>query len=130
MTEYVAVEGGTIAYEATGNGPLVVLSHGIGDLRQSYRFLAPLLVKAGYRVAAADMRGHGDSSMGWASISRSDVASDLVALIRHLGGPLSSSANPCRAERRPSPQPRPPSSSTRSWSSTRSPAFRRPISAP
>jgi pimeloyl-ACP methyl ester carboxylesterase len=87
MTEYVGVEGGTIAYEVTGSGPLVVLSHGIGDLRQSYRFLAPILVKAGYRVAAADMRGHGDSSMGWGSISRSDVAGDLLALVRHLGGP-------------------------------------------
>jgi pimeloyl-ACP methyl ester carboxylesterase len=86
MTEYVALEGGTIAYEVTGSGPLIVLSPGIGDLRQSYRFLAPLLVKAGYRVAAADMRGHGDSSMGWASISRSDVAGDLLALIGQLRG--------------------------------------------
>jgi pimeloyl-ACP methyl ester carboxylesterase len=34
-----------------------------------------------------DMRGHGESSMGdWKSISRTDVAGDLVALIRHLGG--------------------------------------------
>jgi pimeloyl-ACP methyl ester carboxylesterase len=87
MTEYVAVEGGTIAYEVTGSGRLVVLSHGIGDVRQAYRFLAPLLVKAGYRVAAVDMRGHGDSSVGWESISRTDVADDLLALIRHLGGP-------------------------------------------
>ena len=37
---YVEVPGGRIAYEVTGQGPLVVLSHGIGDLRQSYRFLA------------------------------------------------------------------------------------------
>jgi pimeloyl-ACP methyl ester carboxylesterase len=87
MTEFVAVDGGTIAYEVTGSGKLVVLSHGIGDRRQAYRLLAPLLVKAGYRVAAADMRGHGDSSMGWESISRADVAGDLFALIRHLGGP-------------------------------------------
>ena len=87
MTEYVEVPGGRIAYEVTGRGPLVVLSHGIGDLRQSYRFLAPLLVKAGYRVTAADMRGHGDSSLGWESITRSDVAGDLLALIRQLGGP-------------------------------------------
>jgi pimeloyl-ACP methyl ester carboxylesterase len=87
MTEHVAVEGGTIAYEVTGSGPLVVLSHGIGDLRQSYRFLAPLLVRAGHRVAAVDMRGHGDSSMGWESISRSDVAGDLLDVIRHLVGP-------------------------------------------
>jgi pimeloyl-ACP methyl ester carboxylesterase len=84
---YVEVPGGRVAYEVTGQGPLIVLSHGIGDLRQSYRFLAPLLVKAGYRVANANLRGHGDSSIGFQSISRSDVAGDLLALIRHLGGP-------------------------------------------
>jgi pimeloyl-ACP methyl ester carboxylesterase len=84
---HVEVPGGRIAYEVMGQGPLIVLSHGIGDLRRSYRFLAPLLVKAGYRVANADMRGHGDSSIGFESISRTDVAGDLLALIRHLGGP-------------------------------------------
>ena len=87
MTEFVDVQGGQIAYDVTGQGPLVVLSHGIGDRRQAYRFLAPKLAAAGYRVANADVRGHGDSSMGWASISRTDVAGDLLALIRHLGGP-------------------------------------------
>ena len=87
MTEFVAVQGGQIAYDVTGQGPLVVLSHGIGDRRQAYRFLAPKLAAAGYRVANADVRGHGDSSMGWASISRTDIAGDLLALIRHLGGP-------------------------------------------
>ena len=71
----------------TGDGPLVVLSPGMGDLRQSYRFLAPQLAQAGYRVATVDMRGHGDSSLGWPSITRTDVAGDLIALIRHLGGP-------------------------------------------
>ena len=30
MTEFVDVPGGRIAYDATGSGPLVVLSHGIG----------------------------------------------------------------------------------------------------
>src|SRR5580693_3930721 len=93
MTEYLDVDGGRIAYEETGSGPLVVLSHGIGDRRQAYRFLAPMLAQAGYRVASADLRGHGESSMGWKSvtgkdaISRTDVAGDLLALIRHLGGP-------------------------------------------
>jgi pimeloyl-ACP methyl ester carboxylesterase len=84
---YVEVPGGRIAYEVMGEGRLIVLSHGIGDLRQSYRFLAPLLVKAGYRVANANLRGHGDSSIGFQSISRADVAGDLLALIRRLGGP-------------------------------------------
>jgi len=41
MTEFLSVEGGRIAYDVTGSGPLVVLSHGIGDRRQAYRFLAP-----------------------------------------------------------------------------------------
>ena len=71
----------------TGSGPLVVLSHGIGVRRRDYRFLAPMLAQAGYRVANADLRGHGESSMGWASITRTDVAGDLAALIDHLGGP-------------------------------------------
>src|SRR5215469_14196873 len=87
MTEFLDVPGGRIAYDVTGSGPLVVLSHGIGVHRQDYRFLAPVLVQAGYRVANADLRGHGESSMGWASINNTDVAGDLLALIDHLGGP-------------------------------------------
>jgi pimeloyl-ACP methyl ester carboxylesterase len=89
MTEFLDIDGGSrIAYDVAGEGPLVVLSHGIGDHRQAFRFLTPELVRAGFRVAAADMRGHGESSEGdWKSISRTDVAGDLVALIRHLGGP-------------------------------------------
>jgi pimeloyl-ACP methyl ester carboxylesterase len=93
MTEFADIEGGRIAYDVTGQGPLVVLSHGVGDRRQAYRFLAPRLTQAGHRVAAADLRGHGESSMGWPSvtgkdaISRTDIAGDLLALIRHLGGP-------------------------------------------
>jgi pimeloyl-ACP methyl ester carboxylesterase len=93
MTEYLDLDGGRIAYDVTGSGPLVVLSHGIGDHRQVYRFLAPRLAQAGYRVATADLRGHGESSMNWKSvtgtdaITRTDVAGDLLPLIRHLGGP-------------------------------------------
>jgi len=87
MTEFLSVEGGRIAYDVTGSGPLVVLSHGIGVRRQDYRFLAPMLAQAGYRVANADLRGHGESSTGWASITRTDVAGDLLALIGHLDGP-------------------------------------------
>lgn len=51
------------------------------------RETAALLAAAGYRVAATDVRGHGESSTGWASYTRIDVAGDLLALIRHLGGP-------------------------------------------
>jgi pimeloyl-ACP methyl ester carboxylesterase len=71
----------------TGSGPLVVLSHGIGDRRHAYRFLAPMLAQAGYRVASAELRGQGESSIGWASITRTDIAGDLLALTARLGGP-------------------------------------------
>ncbi|MCO6004468.1 alpha/beta hydrolase [Actinoallomurus purpureus] len=87
MTEFLGVDGGRIAYDVTGEGPLVVLAHGMGDMRSAYRFLAPRLVAAGFRVATADLRGHGESSTGWASYTRTDTAEDLLALIRHLGGP-------------------------------------------
>jgi pimeloyl-ACP methyl ester carboxylesterase len=87
MTEFLDVEGGRIAYDVTDDGPLVVLSHGMGSRRDAYRFLAPQLVAAGYRVANVDLRGHGESSTGWASFTRTDTAGELLALIRRLGGP-------------------------------------------
>jgi pimeloyl-ACP methyl ester carboxylesterase len=86
-TEYVDVEGGRIAYEVVGDGPLVVLSPGMADTRASYRFLAPLIARAGYRVASVDLRGHGESSTGWDSYSHADTAGDLIEVIRTLGGP-------------------------------------------
>jgi pimeloyl-ACP methyl ester carboxylesterase len=87
MTEHLDIAGNTLAYDVTGQGPLVVLAHGIGDSRHSYRFLAPALAAAGYRVASVDIRGCGDSSLGWSGYSRTDIAGDLVAVVRHLGGP-------------------------------------------
>jgi len=87
MTEYLTIDEGTIAYDLSGEGPLVVLAHGMGDSRHSYRFVVPALVAAGYRVANVDIRGCGDSSTEWTGYSRTDIAGDLVALVRHLGGP-------------------------------------------
>jgi len=87
MTDVLTLGTQTLAYDVSGAGPLVVLAHGIGDSRHSYRFVAPALVAAGYRVATVDLRGCGDSSLGWDGYSRTDLAGDLVALVRHLGGP-------------------------------------------
>ncbi|MEU1906337.1 alpha/beta fold hydrolase [Streptomyces hygroscopicus] len=87
MTEYLAVDDGMIAYDVAGSGPLIVLAHGMGDSRAAYRAVIPSLVAAGYRVAAVDLRGCGESSADWPSWSRTAIAGDLLAVIRHLGGP-------------------------------------------
>ncbi|MGA5344391.1 alpha/beta fold hydrolase [Streptomyces griseoincarnatus] len=84
MGESVSVPGGTIAYETSGAGPLVVLAHGMGDSRAAYRFVVPRLVAAGYQVVAVDLRGCGESSARWPSYSRTDIAGDLLAVIRHI----------------------------------------------
>ena len=86
MTDYLHLDHNALAYDVTGQGPLVVLAHGIGDSRHAYRFVAPALAAAGYRVANVDIRGCGESSLGWDGYSRTDIAGDLVALVRHLGG--------------------------------------------
>lgn len=85
--QYIDRPGGRVAYEVDGRGPLVVLVPGMGDLRQSYRLVAPLLAAAGYRVAACDLRGHGDSDTTFDSYSDEATASDVLALIDALGGP-------------------------------------------
>ena len=87
MTEHLPIGDQTIAYDVSGTGPLVVLAHGMGDSRHSYRFIVPELVAAGYRVANVDIRGCGESSTGWKSYERTDIAGDLIAVVRHLGGP-------------------------------------------
>ena len=78
---------GRIGYEVDGHGPLVVLVPGMGDLRSAYRYLGPALVAEGFRVAAVDLRGHGDSDTTFESYGDADTSSDLVALIEELGGP-------------------------------------------
>jgi alpha-beta hydrolase superfamily lysophospholipase len=85
-TQFLAVPGGEIACDATGQSPLAVLSHGMGDHRRAHRILAPKLTAAGYRAVNVDMRGHSESDIGSPTITRTDVAGDLLALNHQLGG--------------------------------------------
>jgi pimeloyl-ACP methyl ester carboxylesterase len=78
---------GRIAYDVTGEGPLVVCMPGMGELRSSYRHLTPLLVEAGFRVATLDIRGHGDSDATFSAYDDAALASDALALVEELGGP-------------------------------------------
>jgi pimeloyl-ACP methyl ester carboxylesterase len=86
-TSYLRCPEGRIGYDVAGAGSLVVLVPGMGDLRAGYRFLAPALRAAGYRVACTDLRGHGDSDATFACYGDQETAGDVIALIGELGGP-------------------------------------------
>jgi pimeloyl-ACP methyl ester carboxylesterase len=70
-----------------GEGPLVVLVPGMGDLRAGCRFLAQALREAGYRVACTDPRGQGDSDATFPAYGDEEAADDVAALIGELGAP-------------------------------------------
>jgi pimeloyl-ACP methyl ester carboxylesterase len=83
---YLALGAGRIAYDDSGGtGPLVICAPGLGDLRAQYRFLVPLLVRAGFRVVTMDLRGMGESSVGWPDYSAAALGDDMVAMINHFG---------------------------------------------
>ena len=86
-TKFLTRPEGRVAYDLAGEGPLVVLVPGLGDVRSTYRFLAPALRLAGYRVACTDLRGHGDSDGTSGAYGDVETAGDIVALIEELHGP-------------------------------------------
>jgi pimeloyl-ACP methyl ester carboxylesterase len=85
-TQFLNHKIGQIAYEESGSGPLVVCVPSMGDVRAEYRFLAPQLAAAGYRVVTMDVRGHGETSTAWDDFSVAGVGSDILALVRKVGG--------------------------------------------
>ena len=76
---------GRIAYDVQGAGPLIICAPGMGDIRQTFRYLVPALVDAGYRVATFDLRGHGESDTTFSSYDDEAEASDIIALAEALG---------------------------------------------
>ncbi len=80
-------EEGRITYDVLGAGPLVVCLPGMGELRSSYRYNVRVLAEAGFRVAAMDLRGHGDSDATFAAYDDVAAGTDALALIAELGGP-------------------------------------------
>jgi pimeloyl-ACP methyl ester carboxylesterase len=78
---------GRIAFQVTGQGPLVVAIPGMGELRSGFAALTTALTATGYRVAAMDLRGHGDSDTTFGAYDDEAAASDAIALVEALGGP-------------------------------------------
>jgi pimeloyl-ACP methyl ester carboxylesterase len=83
-TRYLDLPDGRLAYDDTGEGPLIVATPAMLDLRSELRLLTPLLVQAGFRVVTIDQRGMGETSGEWAAYGSTPMAHDLIALIREL----------------------------------------------
>ncbi len=84
-TQYFKQSKGTIAYDdSQGDGELVLMLPGMGALRSEYRYLAPPLIAAGYRVETADLRGHGESSVDWPEYTLPAAGQDILDLIAYL----------------------------------------------
>jgi pimeloyl-ACP methyl ester carboxylesterase len=60
----------------------------MGDVRSVYRTLALALAEAGFRVAAMDLRGHGDSDVTFDTYDDVAAGTDLLELAEHLGAPV------------------------------------------
>jgi pimeloyl-ACP methyl ester carboxylesterase len=73
-----------LAHDDTGgDGRLVVMLPGAGDLRSEYRFLVDRLRTAGNRVVTADLPGHGDSPTT-AEYTVASTGAAIIGLIESL----------------------------------------------
>jgi len=79
------VNGIMLAYDDVGSGPAVLLIHGFPLNRRMWRPQVAILLAAGYRVIAPDLRGFGDSDVTDAACSMDLLADDLVELLDHIG---------------------------------------------
>lgn len=99
-----------IDYTVTGEGPAILLAHGITESRASWDPLVGPLADAGYRVICVDLRGHGASSKtppydlttmanDIGAVLREEGVDDALLIGHSLGGAVVSAyaaAGPCR----------------------------------
>lgn len=82
--EVVTEDGARIDGIVCGEGPPVVLCHGLTETRAIWVPLATRLLERGYQVVAYDLRGHGKSTAGDAPPKLDVLAHDLRALFETL----------------------------------------------
>lgn len=108
-TRFITLEHGRLAVEVDGDGPLVICSPALGDVRDAYDPLTDRLVAGGYRVARVDLRGHGESTASFSRYGDEASAEDLLAVADELdeksvvlvGASMSAAAAVIAAGRRP-----------------------------
>jgi len=72
--------------EVQGEGPLIVCVHGWPELGYSWRHQLTYFAARGYRIAAMDVRGYGDSSAPWGvdAYSMRNLCQDVATVVAAL----------------------------------------------
>jgi len=81
---HVSIHGHDVAYRATGDGPAVLLVHGMAGSSSTWRHVMPSLARDA-TVIAPDLPGHGRSDKGPGDYSLGALASNLRDLLVALG---------------------------------------------
>ncbi len=74
---------GVLEGESAGDGPPIVLLHGLSATRRNVVQGSRHLIKRGYRLIAYDARGHGSSAPA-GSYEYAELVADLEAVLEHL----------------------------------------------
>lgn len=88
MADFTVARGGvTLAGSDVGEGPAVVLAHGLTATRRYVVMGSSALERGGHRVLAYDARGHGASSPAESAEAYryQDLGADLEAVLGHAG---------------------------------------------
>jgi len=80
---YIHLEDCNLYYESDGDGPPLLLIHGLGSSHRDWEKQLPLFTQK-YQVITLDLRGHGQSAKPPGPYSMELFANDTVALIREL----------------------------------------------
>ncbi len=82
---FVENDGARIWHAAYGFGPAVILLHGGLGNAGNWGYQVPALVNSGRQVILIDSRGHGRSTRDERPFSYERMASDVLAVMDHLG---------------------------------------------
>ena len=82
---YVSANGARFHVAEAGEGPLVLLLHGFPQFWYAWRHQLTALAAAGYRVAAMDLRGYGNSDKPPRGYDTYMATLDAASVIRALG---------------------------------------------
>jgi pimeloyl-ACP methyl ester carboxylesterase len=73
------------AYSVQGEGPPVVLIHGLAEGKESWRGIQEKL--SDFKTFTYDLRGHGKSSLGKGAGTLEQLGGDLIAFLEKVSGP-------------------------------------------